>query len=256
VYLDEPGAPWSRPEPTIFVQVRYRGGKPPSGARLLIAQYSPDPPGFVENGWRLVSDTDPQAQTPFVQLPPAEVVGGAYITVPVPYEDNGRPYATVSFAVSALRPGPPVLQFTPLAPGHPGPVLDLQPAVPFPAVTQQFFANVRALPFHNEQAVAFENWLRTGPSVDLVTQRVFDAVFRTFFLMYPAMRFIRDPLRFQALRGPICEVTDMDRFESAAYMPVTRSLSAGQRRILTLWNAYLNGKLPTPARTEPLGRRG
>ena len=256
VYLDEPGAPWSPPEPTISVQVRYRGGKPPRGTRLLIAQYSPDPPGFGENGWRLVSDTDSQAQTPFVQLPAAEVVEGAYITVPVPHEDDGLPYATVSLAVSALRPGPPVLQFTPLAPGRPGPVMDPQRRVPFSAVTQQFFANVRVLPFHNEQAVAFENWLRTGPSVDLVTQRVFDVVFRTFFLMYPAMRFIRDPLRFQALRGQICEATAADRFESAAYMPVTRSLSAGQRRILALWNSYLDGKLPTPVRTEPLGRRG
>lgn len=254
VYLNEPGAEWSRSDASITVQVRYRGGKPPPGTMLRIAQYSPDPPGFAEGGWRLVSDVpDAQAQAPFVRLrADGNVIDGGYVTVPVPHRDDGAPYASVVFGVSALRPGPPVIEFAPLPPTS----SEQAPRPLVGAITQQFFANVRVLPFHNAMAIAFENWLRTGPSVDLATQRVFDAVFRTFFTMYPAMRFIRDPLQFQAWRGRICAVTDPAIFETAAYMPVTRSLSAGQTRMLQLWNAYANGALPTPVKGESVGRRG
>ena len=256
VYVNEPGQPWSGPDGSITVQVRYRGGKPPAGAKLQIAQYAPDPPGFGEGGWRLVSDdADAQAQAPFVRIhADGEVIDGAYVTVPVPDTDDGRPYATVTFTVSALRSGPPVLAFTPLAPAPDEPAP--QAVVSLPAIAQQFFANIRVLPFHNAMAIAFENWLRTGPTIDLVSQRVFDSVFRTFITMYPAMRFlIRDPLQFQAARGRICALTDPAVFETAAYMPVTRSLSSGQRQMLERWNEYADGKVPTPVREEAHGRR-
>lgn len=255
VYLDEPGVPWSTAQRTITVQVRYRGSKPPAGTKLRIAQYSPDPPGFVEGAWQLVSASETQPQAPFLTMDAGgEVIDGAYTIVDVPHLEDGLPYATVEVTVSALRSGPPVLAFTPLAPaanaGAPPQM------VQFPELTQQFFANVRALPFHNDMAAAFENWLRTGPTVDIATQRVFDLVFRTFFIMYPVMRFIRDPLQFQAWRGPVLAATDPAIFETAAYMPVTRSVSAGQRRILELWTAYLDGGMATQTRGEALGRRG
>jgi hypothetical protein len=256
VYVDEPGMPWSPPERSLTVQVRHLGGKPPRGTQLRIAQYAPSPPGFGEGLWQLVSETaGSSSQTPYLQLHAgADVIDGAYTTVPVPYADDGLPYATVSFAVSAIRSGPPVLAFTPLAPS--GSADGPAPVIPFPALIKQFFANVRVLPFHNAMAVAFENWLRAGPSVDLVSQRVFDSVFRTFFVMYPAMRFMRDPLQFQAWRGRILAVTDPALFERASYMPVMRSTSAGQRRMLELWGTYLDGAIPTPAPPPPAGRRG
>ena len=254
VYLNEPGAPWSPADPAVAVQVRHRGGKPPPGTRLRIAQYSPNPPGFGEGSWQLVSAGSDTSQAPFAEMDAgAGVIDGAYVTVAVPDVNDGLPYSTVSIGLAALRPGPPVLQFTSLASGDP--VIDPPATVDFPALTQQFFANVRVLPFHNTMAAAFENWLLTGPSVDLVSRRVFDSVFRTFFLMYPAMRFLRDPLQFQAWRGPVCQVTDPARFETAAYMPATRSLSAGQRRMLELWNTYLDGQLPTPVTGAHVGRR-
>jgi hypothetical protein len=254
VYVNEPGEPWSPPDPEISVEVRYRGGKPPTGTQLRIAQYSPNPPGFGEGGWQLVSATADKSQTPFVTMEAGgTVVDGAYVTVVVPQTADELPYSTVTIRLTAIRPGPPVLQFSPLPPADP----ETPPpgAVAFPAVAQQSFANVRALPFHNAMATAFENWLRGGPSVDLVTQRVFDSVFRTFFLMYPAMRFLRDPLQFQAWRSRVCRATDPAAFETAAYMPVTRSLSAGQRRMLELWKTYVDGDLPTPVTGAPFVRR-
>lgn len=249
VYVNEPGAPWSPspPDPTLEVEVRFRGESPPRGTRLQIAQYAPDEPGFNEGGWELVSDSAPRAQTPYATLDAGgSVIDGAYVTVAVPD-------STVTIRVSGLRPGPPVLRFAPVAPDGPDPTPPH--AVTVVAVTQEFFANVRVLPFHNAMAAAYDNWLRTGPSVDLATQRIFDSVFRTFFLMYPAMRFLSDPLQFQVWRGRICAATDPARFDAAAYMPVTRALSAGQRRMLELWNTYVDGTVPSTPRRAKIVRR-
>jgi hypothetical protein len=247
VYVNQPGAPWSPPDPALDVEVRFRGGSPPAGTRLQIAQYSPDEPGFNESGWTLVSDSASLAQTPYVTLDAGgRVTDGACVTVDVPD-------STVTIRVPGLRPGPPVLRFAPVAPGDPDPTPP--PAVIVFAITQEFYGNIRVLPFHNAMTGAYENWLRTGPSVDLATQRVFDSVFRTFFLMYPAMRFLSDPLRFQAWRGRICAVTDPARFDTAAYMPVTRSLSAGQRRMLELWTNYVDGEVPSISRRLKIVRR-
>jgi hypothetical protein len=253
VYVNEPGAPWSPTDPTVTIQVRLRGRKPPVGTKLQIGQYAPNNPGFNEFSWALVSASQPNAQAPYVTMAAgAAVVDGAYVTVPVPNVNDGLPYSTVTMKVSALRSGPSVLQFFPHASADP-----ITP--PPPTVDdfgQTFFGNVRVLPFHNAMTIAFENWLRVGPSVDLVTQRVFDAVFRTFFLMYPAMRFLRDPLQFQAWRGRICEVTDPALFETARYMPVTRSLTAGQRQMLELWSTYVDGNKPvTPPHSGAVLRR-
>jgi lipoprotein-anchoring transpeptidase ErfK/SrfK len=247
VYVNEPGAPWSPPDPTLDVEVRFRGGPPPAGTRLQIAQYAPDEPGFNESGWELVSDSAPQAQTPYTTLDAGgSVIDGAYVTVAVPD-------STVTIRVSGLRSGPPVLRFAPVKPGDPDPTPPA--AISIVGITQGFFANVRVLPFHNAMTAAYENWLRSGPSVDLATQRIFDSVFRTFFLMYPAMRFLSDPLKFQARRGPVCAVTDPALFDSAEYMPVTRALSAGQRRMLELWTTYVDGKVPSSPRRPKIVRR-
>jgi hypothetical protein len=247
VYVNEPGAPWSPPNPAIDVEVRFRGKRPPAGTRLQIAQYSPDEPGFNENNWNLVSVSEPLAQTPYTTLDAGgSVIHAPYMTVDVPD-------STVRIRVSGLRSGPPIFVFTPVAPGHQDPI---PPGViDFPANMREFFTNVRVLPFHNAMTAAYENWLRTGPSVDLATQRIFDSVFRTFFLMYPAMRFLSDPLQFQAWRGPICALTDPAGFETAAYMPVTRALSAGQRRMLELWNTYVDGTMPSSPGRPKIVRR-
>jgi hypothetical protein len=260
VYLDEPGAQGPPAERSVTIEVRHRGGPPPVGTRLRVAQYSPAPPGYIEFGWKLVSEQEPGPSEPGPQAPFARMTGdgtvvdGAYLVVPVAVEP-GASFGTARVAVAALRPGPPVLQFAAFGPRAtvPAPAR----AVGFFNTAQEFFANVRVLPFHNDMASAFDNWLRTGPSVDVVSQRAFDAVFRTFFLMYPVMRFIGDPLQFQAWRGQILEATDPARFESPLYMPVSRSLSAGQRRILTLWCGYLDGTLTTPTHLGGrIGRRG
>ena len=253
VYVEEPGARWSPPDPSVVVQVRRRGAKPPPGTQLRIAQYAPWTPGFNEMSWKLVSTTPGELPSPFAGMNAgAAVVDGGYVIVPVPTVDDGLGYSAVTLGLSGLRPGPALLQFS-AAPTFtpPRPSTDLF----FPTLVAQMFGNVRVLPFHNAMAEGYVSWLLGGPSVDLATQRVWDAVFRTFALMYPAMRFIRDPLQFQAQRGRILAITDPALFERASYMPVTRPLSAGQRAMLEAWRTYLDGKV-THIQEAPLGRRG
>lgn len=262
VYVNEPDAPWgpsnSSDDVPISIQVRYLGGKPPAGARLGIVQYAPAPPGFGEGGWSIVSSLErSQNQSPYVELRSrGAAAGDGYLVAPVPHDDDGRPYATVQVSVRGIRCGPPVIAFFPIGPELEPALWQAPPTVGILAVTAQQFTNARVLPYHNALALDFENFLRAGPSIDVVSQRVFDEIFRTFFLMYPVMRFIRDPLQFQAWRGRICAITDPALFESASYMPVTRSLSAGQRRIIELWNAYADGTIPTPPPALQMMRRG
>jgi len=78
---------------------------------------------------------------------------------------------------------------------------------------------------------------------------------RASFLMDPAMRFLSAPLQFQAWRGRICAATDPAPFDAAAYVPVTRALSAGQRRMLELWNSYADGEVPSSPGRPKIVRR-
>jgi hypothetical protein len=261
VYVDEPDAPWATTPDwyPIAVQVRHLGGKPPAGTLLCVAQYSPSA-SFRPLGWSVVSqDPGNAAQSPYVELR-GEVVGrgmvgrgDGYIVVPVPHVDDGKPFTMVQVAVKAIRPGFPIIAFYPLAPN--APVSPPPASVMGDAWCRAFYCVVRVLPFRNGTAEEFHEWLKTGPTADLVTQRVFDEVFRTYFLMFPVMRFIKDPLAFQAWRGRILETTDPRLFETAGFMPVTRELSAGQRRMLVLWNSYLNGEIPAFDAAARLGPR-
>lgn len=256
VYLDQPDAPWSGKrcdDRSISIQIRYRGGKPPQGTQLSVAQYAPTTPGMAEtDGWRLVSLHSKTAQSPYIELSgDISGSGDGYVVVTVPHPSGGKTYSTVDVNVRGIRSGTPALAFSPVAPNQSVP--DPPPTVKFfPDIRTASYAVVRVLPFHNSMAQNFEEWLKTGPSIDLVTQRVFDDVFKTYFLMYPVMRFIRDPLQFQTWRARVLEVTDSARFESSHYMPVTRSLSAGQRRMLVLWNQYANGELRYTSAPAPI----
>jgi len=260
VYLDESGGP-----ATITVEVRWHGAAPPAGTQLQIAQYSPSPVQFNESNWVLVStaDAEPDSlapQSPLVTMrtgsdAPPSSANGAYYTVVVPGAAKGSDHAEVVVEVGAIRPGAAVLRVHPALPSPP--IQAPLPTLAFPVLINQYFANVRVLPFHDAAAASYEAWLTSGPSVDIATQRAVDAVFRTYLTMYPRMRFLEDPVRFQAWRGRVLDVTDPAGFESARYMPVTRSMSAGQRRILELWASYVDGDLATTnTPEEPRGRRG
>jgi hypothetical protein len=240
VYVNQPRALWQHDEPrvTFSVRVQQFGRAPGAGIGLTLAQY-----GAVnaEGVWRRVTRKRPGI-APYVELVLGDTAGDRRPIGSTTQLDASA--GELTFCVRALRPGQPILVFYPLAPS----TRAFRPPrqIPFPSIVATGFTVVRALPFHNQLAVAFDDWLRTAPAVDMVNQSVFDVVFRTYALMYPVMDFIADPLKFQEWRGLIYIRTDPTLFESAAYMPVTRALSAGQRRIIERYHEYLQMLPPGP----------
>ncbi len=219
IYANQPNPSWNPDaEMSKFtVKVRYYGRLPlPEGTTLALTQDEEDVELFYQ-------DQNGNFQ-PYTQ----------HITVCQEGE--------VTIGVSALKPGMPDLIFEPVLPGkeYVGAAFNLKKPE---TVASAFYAVVRCLPFHNAMADAFAEWLKTNPDVREVNQRVFSEVYGTYHLMYPVMDFINSPLKFQEWRGRILRITDPEFFESAQYMPVTRALSAGQRRILELYCDYLS-KIP------------
>lgn len=232
-YVEEPGVgPFARPDTTVTVRVQHRGRAPEAGTRLLIAQY--------DAGWAQIGG---DGQSPIVRLvadpalhPKPAGDGGLIVDVTPGAGDWGE--ATV--ALRGLRPGIPNLAFAPFGPGAAPPTVVA--SVGGTAVVDVQYTVARVLPFHDALATEFAEWLRTAPDVDQVNARVFQDVFAVWLHLFPVMDFLRDPLVFQSWRGPIMDVTDPARFCESAYMPVNRAFSAGQRRILELWDAYLNAR--------------
>lgn len=242
LYVDQPGAPGSPPYQTCAVQVRGFGLPPEPGTLLAVAQY--------DDGWNLISDPR-DARVLVSLLEPDGSLTPISNTTLIPVQDGA-----LTIAVEALQPGVPNLAFYPLPPGTasftpPGSGLGPQLVLPF-------FTIARALPFHNQLVQEFEQLLAGSADLDTANQWVFDKVYRTFFLMYPVMDFIHSPLKFQEWRGLIKEVTAPALFESARYMPVMRTLSAGQRAVIERYCAFV-GEAPEQAanrRLRPASKLG
>lgn len=247
VYVNQPDPYWEDNTPDVEFTIKVQHyGKPPADGdiKLAIGQYTSNFAIINES-----SDTNSSREYEFTDRPFVELLyenkpisNSTEIQVP---EDG-----LITLKVNALQPGMPFLVFYPIAKdsGFTGP-LDF-PGPPAPVLFYPYNA-IRSLPFHNILAEEFETWLSSLPApsdvhdlIGRVNQRVFDDVYRTFHLMYPVMGFIGCPMKFQEWRGRILKLTDPNEFNSAAYMPVTRSLSTGQRRILVAYTEFLD-KLPT-----------
>jgi hypothetical protein len=244
LYVDQPGAPNSPAYQTSTIQVRNYGQAPEPGTLLVIAQY--------DEGWNLIGDP----KDAMVRLSVVES-GGAL----TPIANTTLIAATggeVTLAVEALQPGVPNLAFFPLPPGTGS--FTPPPAGLGPLLVLPYFTIARVLPFHNHLVDEFGQLLAGDPTpdLDLVNQWIFDKVYRSFFQMYPVMDFIHSPLKFQEWRGKIKEVTDLALLESARYMPVMRTLSAGQRAVIERYCAFAD-QAPTEAsnrRLQPSSKLG
>ena len=236
LYVDEPGCA-AGPTTHFVVDVTAFGLAPDDQVGLVVAQYGEQ--------WQLVGEH--------------RLVDLFYLTSSgdyAPIDDQTVVDGTsgsVTIGLRGVLPGLPYLVFYPVASGllagsalAPSAPMALPPGVHIPETvtwqTAAYYAAVRVLPFHNVAADVFAQWLATEhPDVDQVNHRVFSEVFETFHLMYPVMDFIGTPQKFQEWRGRILQVTDPRHFAASGYMPPTRSLSAGERRILELYDEYLNG---------------
>ncbi len=264
VYVNQPDPQWDEnaADPTFTVQVRYYGQLPQTDGEFKIGfgQYAPSPLMVSSGNWNIVKENSKVLQDPFVKVyQPIEnardrVIGhSTVLDVPAGGE--------LTLAAIALRPGFGNFAFYPLTSEAADSWKGAPAQVVAPFISQAFYTVIRALPFKNLAAVDFENWLKSRPDtqhlpdVSLVNQRVFDEVFGLFYRLYPVMDFISNPTKWQEWRGRIMAVTDPALFDSATYMPVTRNLSAGNRRILELWDTYLDGIQVGSAHNKALKKR-
>lgn len=98
-----------------------------------------------------------------------------------------------------------------------------------PTNSREFFLNVRVLPLDNYDSV---------PDADVTFDFVYQEVLRYYHLLFPAMSELLKLSDKDAVIGraqAILDRIDPARFEKSIYMPVSRDMSDGKRRLLERW---------------------
>ena len=210
VYIDE-----GQTVPATVV-VTSKGAPAPGSMHLLTTQYD-------SNGNLLA--------VPLVQV----VDGGGS-----PFPGNIVPVtnAKASFGIRSLSPGACFLVFYPFTDIPPTNIP--QTGIPFPAT---FYIAIRMLPFDD----ALE---RNTPDSQLSWSFIYTKVLRVFDLVYPVMSLVRnlhDRNVVEAMAEQLKFAISLDTFESTLYMPITRDLSAGKRKLLQRWVNLLPNNVPPDA---------
>jgi hypothetical protein len=147
----------------------------------------------------------------------------------------------ITVGIQSIAPGACYLAFYPFETGPP-PAIP-KTGIPLPAT---FYIAVRMLPFDNELEAS-------TPDSQLSWQFIYTLVLRVFSLVYPIMSLVRDLSNrnvVTAMAEQLKFATSLDTFESTLYMPITRDLSAGKRKLLQRWvNLLPNNVPPDPPAT-------
>ena len=206
---------------SILLRVFERGGAPTGPIAVSVQQYrakevlgdtkSPMP-GLPMKQYILAPDD----VKPFVALDPAAAMVGA----------DG----TLTLQMTGLEPGLGMLRFLtgPASENFPPPlnVLDQQ------SWFRYFVCNVRVLPNDAE--------LDAIPDAQVTWELVYDKVLRYYYRMYPTMDLhmrLNDKDALATRANMIQMMIDASAWPSTLYMPVTRELSNGKRRLLQRWCA-------------------
>jgi hypothetical protein len=196
---------------SITIRVYEKGATPTSSVQVLVAQYD-------ING-DLITD---QSKLILKLVQPSSGV------VPIA---NGA--GTISF--QPLQAGICYLFFYPFTGTTP-------PAPPSSGFNTpaDFFAVVRALPFDN----ALE---ANTPDSKLSWSFIYNQVLETYDVIYPVMSQVRnlaDRNVVDAMAEQLKFAISLDSFESTLYMPITRELSAGKRKLLQRYVNLLPNRVP------------
>jgi len=197
----------------VTVTVTQNGGPPTSTVRLLLKQYNSDG-NLLTKPVVAVLDT---ASNP-ISDDTVTVVDG-----------------TARFSVRSLASGACFLAFYPFAEEKPANV----PQQSFPLSTS-FYCCVRMLPFDNELE-------RNTPDSELSWSFIYAKVLSVFDLIYPIMSVVRnlaDRKVVEAMAEQLKHAISLDTFESTLYMPITRDLSAGKRKLLQRFVNLLPNRVP------------
>ncbi len=248
----------------ITVQVRHKEGPPPAGTRVKLAQYYPYPLEVSSQLWALFG-TDPSGGAPAGKGGGGDPACTAIASNPylrfldgdvLPVEGD-----TVTVRLAAEAPGFPTLQFYPFLPGEPVPEPQAEVTFGFQAdggysIGDAYYSAARALPFDNALVAEFrDRWNGTGayagePKHDrtLAWRFVYGKILYVYDMLYPVMdQFmpLGDLVRVEGAIDQLVTLIAEDRADaSTLYMPVTRELSAGKRRILETWGDLVQRKYP------------
>jgi len=88
---------------------------------------------------------------------------------------------------------------------------------------------------------------RNTPDSQLSWAFIYTNVLRVFSLVYPVMSLVRDLSNrnvVTAMAEQLKYAVSLDTFESTLYMPITRDLSAGKRKLLQRWVNLLPNNVP------------
>jgi len=247
LYVNEPAPGQTEPATVFTIDVRERDALPVEQVGLVVAQYSA---GFEllagDSRQLIVWYQDPTGT--WLEIDNDTVVDATSGTVTIGLSGATGDGATTTGALPLVffyPVAPELVAGTGLTPDNPvseiAGVTIPNPGGPPVSMTAACYAAVRLHPYDSHVLAAFNSYLATDPDIDEVNAWVFQQVYETFDLMYPVMSFIGTPKRFQAWRGRILDVTDPAQFNHSAYMPPTRTLSAGKRAVLQRYDEYLSG---------------
>ena len=247
----------------IQLQVRAKNALPPAGTQVTVAQYFPWLLELGSGSWSLFGATPPPAsQDPGPvcnALPASPYLSVATSTVPV----DGQGNATVS--ITSQAPGFPILAFYPALAGQPvsppttvgfsfsaprrppdrhrlllrgpGAAVRRRAAQPVPRLLERH----GELPGQPKMIVS-----RLGGSLYGNILYVYDMIFPVMDKFMPLGNL---PRVEGAIDQLMMMITEEMETASTLYMPVTRDLSAGKRRVLEPWGSLVVRKyrqLPLP----------
>jgi len=222
VYVDECQTP------TVTIKVTENGAAPQPDVNLWFQQYDSDG-NLLALPMVRVLDVNGQP-APTVQ---GDTNGGILSGQSLPVSGG-----SVTLRVQSLAPGACFLSFYPYR-GQP-PSQIATSAFPLPA---SFYCAVRMLPFDD----ALE---RNTPDSMLSFWFVYTNVLRVIDLVYPIMSKVRnlaDLNVIEQMAEQLKFAVSLDTFESTLYMPITRDLSAGKRKLLQRFvNLLPNQIAPDP----------
>lgn len=187
---------------SIQVAVYEKGGPVVTPVQLLAAQYDID-------GYLITNPNNQIVQFPG-NAPPYSVV--------LPVQNSAS-----TLQISASQPGVCYIFFYPFT-------ADTAPQPPITGFNSpsDFYAIVRVLPFDD----ALE---KNTPDSKLTFDFVYNNVLMTYDVIYPVMSLVRNLHNknvVDAMAEQLKFAISLDNFQSTLYMPITRELSAGKRKLL------------------------
>jgi hypothetical protein len=202
----------------IAVLVLQRGRPPAEDVTIFLweYQYATDPGGLLARAFSTLERSGPGTPRDHRIAYPATVVFPKGRATPLP------------IGITAIRPGPLVLAFT----------FDGEPPDDELPSASSHYAGIRVMPQDDFSSVPRDRRLSW--------EFLYDTLFRYYHLIFPAMSLVipfddRDAVTKAAREGKLTQATDPALWHSTRYMPPTRDLSAGKRKLLVEWAAHVAG---------------